>query len=192
MTTPNAGTTGTTGCTVVTPLLPDPAAIYQLLADIDPELRLYVNEEDLCVEVLHPERDVVLVVIEEPQYVQVLDEAHRLLGSRLGFPQAVLDRAEGLYWLDVHMVEQSDEALELLVLFSLNMAERGHGAYSEHNPGQLAFPASTIELGTADTPEEMLEPMSDPRGTAADRLARHRPPDRRFDDEEQIRGNRWN
>lgn len=142
-----------TGCTVVTPLAPDPAAILQLVADLDPDYRVYTNEADECWEVIHPTRAAILAVVDLPRRVRVPGELQRLWGSDLGIPQHIAEAPEGLYWLDVHTVEQSEDAERFLILFSLNLAERGHGAYVEHSPTLDAFPATTVHLGLADSPE---------------------------------------
>lgn len=176
----------TTGCTVVTPLVPDAAAVVRLLADIDPALRVLANHEDRCLEVLHPERDAVLLVVEEARSVRVPGEVERLLGSTLGFAASALEHPDGLYWLDVHLGEQSADAERLLVLFSLNLAERGHGSYVEHNAGQVAFPASTNDLDAADLPGQPPYAAGGPQ-PAGEQAVRPRPAD-----DEPLRGNRWN
>lgn len=127
------------GCTVVTPLQPDPQAVLQLVADIDPELRVYTNEADECWEILPADRDVILVTIDLPRWVRVPGETQRLFGSDLGLAPEVLESPEGLHWLDVHTDEQSAEAERLMVLFCRNLAERGGGSYVEHSPALDAF-----------------------------------------------------
>lgn len=142
-----------TGCTIVAPLAPDPEAILQLVADIDPDLRVYTNDDDECWEIIHPTRPVILMVIDIPRWIRVPGELMRIWGSDLGIPEHIAESPDGLHWLDVHTVEQSDDAEKLLVLFSMNMAERAHGAHVEHSPAFDAFPATTVHLGKADTPE---------------------------------------
>lgn len=143
----------TSGCTIVTPLQPDPEAIVQLLADLDPTYRVFVNAPQECWEVIHPTRDVVLLVIDQPRHVRVPGEVERIFGSDLGFSPEILADPRGLHWLDIHLVDDSEDAERLLVLFARNMSERGHGSYVEHGPELPAFPAGTIGLGWADTPD---------------------------------------
>ena len=142
----------TSGCTIVTPLAPDPASILQLVADINPDLRVYTNDEDECWEIIHPTRTAILCVIDLPRWVRVPGELERLWGSDLGIPAEVANNPDGLFWLDIHTDEQSDDAERFMVLFAMNLSERGHGSYIEHGPTLTAFPASTVNLGTRDTP----------------------------------------